>query len=340
MFLTRLSAVLLLLVMSFTSTIALADEGLTVYSSRKEALIKPILDDFTKETGVHVRLLTGKADALLKRIVNEGRNTPADLLITVDAGRLHRAKNAKITSAFDIDKINQQVPTQYRDPEKHWVGLSVRSRVIMYSKDRVNPKELSTYEALSNPKWKGRICVRSSNSIYNQSLTASLIKHIGKDATEKWAKGIVANLSRKPQGGDRDQIKAVASGQCDIAIANTYYLAAMVESDPKSRAIADKVSVFWPNQNDRGAHVNISGAAIVKFSKNKSNALKLIEFLTSDHAQSWYAEANGEYPVRNDINMSNTLATWGTFKADTLSLDQLGRLNKEAVMLLDRSGWR
>jgi len=336
----RLLTAFLTLAISLTSTASFADETLTVYSSRKEALIKPILDDFTQETGIHVRLLTGKADALLKRIVKEGRNTPADLLITVDAGRLHRAKVANITTSFDSEKINKQVPSQYRDPEKHWAGLSVRSRVIMYSKDRVNPNELSTYEALSDPKWKRQICVRSSNSIYNQSLTASLIKHIGKNATENWAKGLVNNFARKPQGGDRDQIKAVASGQCSIALANTYYLAAMVKSDAKSRATADKVGVFWPNQSDRGAHVNISGAAIVKFSRNKSNAIKLIEFLTGDHAQSWYAEANGEYPVRNDISMSDTLATWGTFKADTLTLSELGRLNKEAVMLLDRAGWR
>jgi iron(III) transport system substrate-binding protein len=285
-------------------------------------------------------LITGKDDALLTRIVKEGRNTPADILITTDAGRLHRAKEAKVTATFSSPLLEKNIPAHYRDSDKQWVGLSLRARPIMYVKGRIDPKELSTYEALADPKWKKRIFIRSSNNIYNQSLVASLIKHNGEAATQQWAKGLVSNLARKPQGGDRDQIKAAVAGLCDVAVANTYYLAGMLNADADSQAIAQQIAVFWPNQNDRGTHVNVSGAAIIKHSKNQANALKLIEYLSGDHAQQWYAEKNGEYPVRDNIKMSPTLAAWGNFKADTLSLSELGRLNKDAVMLMDRAGWR
>jgi iron(III) transport system substrate-binding protein len=317
-----------------------ADE-VNLYSARKENLIKPLLERFTAETGIRVNLVTGKADALLKRISSEGRNTPADILLTTDAGRLYRARAAGVTQPIVSPALQELVPAQYRDPEGHWVGLSLRARPIMYVKGRVDPAQLSSYEALAEPRWKGRICIRSSSNIYNQSLVASLIAANGKEATEAWAEGLVKNMARPPRGGDRDQIKAAVAGQCDIAVANTYYLAGMLTGgDPAQRKIAEQVAVFWPNQEGRGTHVNVSGAALIKASRNREAAVKLIEFLASDASQQWYAEVNGEYPVREGVPVSETLSTWGEFKADDLNLGRLGELNAEALMLMDRAGWR
>jgi len=320
--------------------VAMASE-VNLYSARKEALIKPLLNDFTAKTGIKVNLVTGKADALLKRLKSEGRNSPADVLITTDAGRLHRAKTAGVTQAINSSLLDSVIPANYRDNDNHWIGLSVRSRPILYVKGKVNPAELSTYEDLANPKWKQRICIRSSSNIYNQSLVASMIIANGVAQTETWAKTLVSNLARPPKGGDRDQIKAAAAGQCDIAIANTYYLAGMLNSDKSGqKQAAMKMGVFWPNQNSRGAHVNISGAAITRYSKNPDNAKKLIEFLASDKAQQWYAEVNGEYPVIAGVTIGETLKAWGEFKSDTKSISRLGELNRDAVMLMDRAGWK
>ena len=336
------SAVLLFaLGVAVSSQATAATTELNLYSARKEALIQPLLERFTNQTGITVNLVTGKADALLKRLKSEGRNSPADILLTTDAGRLHRAKEAGVTQPFNSEQLNRLAPDNYRDPEGHWVGLSVRSRPILYVKGKVDPSELSSYEALAEPKWRQRICIRSSSNIYNQSLIASMIAANGKAETENWAKGLVSNLARPPKGGDRDQIKAAASGQCDIAIANTYYLAGMLNSDEADqRAAAEKVAVFWPNQEGRGAHVNISGAAVTRYSKNPDAAIKLIEFLASEDSQQWYAEVNGEYPVREGVSVGDTLKAWGAFKADTLNLGRLGELNADAVMLMDRAGWR
>ena len=338
---TFLAAVLMAIAGSLQPLSAAAGGEVNLYSARKENLIKPLLERFTAETGIEVNLVTGKADALLKRLSSEGRNSPADVLLTTDAGRLHRAKEAGVTQAFDSETLQQRVPAQYRDPDGHWVGLSLRARPILYVKGRVDPAELSSYEGLADPKWKGRICIRSSSNIYNQSLVASLIAANGKAQTEQWAESLVKNLARPPRGGDRDQIKAAVAGQCDIAVANTYYLAGMLTgADPEQRAIAEQVAVFWPNQDGRGTHVNVSGAALVKASRNRENAIRLIEFLTSDASQQWYAEVNGEYPIRKGVKMSKTLEEWGEFKADDLNLSRLGELNPEAVMLMDRAGWR
>ncbi|MGB0748295.1 MAG: Fe(3+) ABC transporter substrate-binding protein [Magnetospiraceae bacterium] len=329
-----------LMVMSLAVGSAASAQEVNLYSARKEALIKPLLDQFTEQTGITVNLVTGSADALLKRISSEGRNTPADLLLTTDAGRLHRAKAADVTQPIESEALLALVPASYRDAENHWVGLSLRARPIMYVTGKVDPKELSTYEDLADPKWKGRICIRSSSNIYNQSLVASMIAADGAEFVEQWAKGFVGNFARPPKGGDRDQIKAAAAGQCDIAIANTYYLAGMLTSgDEGEMAPAQKMSVFWPNQDNRGTHVNVSGAALIKWSAHKEDAIKLLEFLGNDASQAWYAETNGEYPVRADIPVSETLKAWGDFKADTLNLSQLGILNGDALMLMDRAGW-
>lgn len=316
-------------------------QEVNLYSARKEALIKPLLDQFTAETGINVNLITGKADALLKRMQIEGKNSPADILITTDAGRLHRAKAAKLTQAITSETLSALIPANYRDSENHWFGLSLRARPIVYVKDKVDPSTLSTYEALAEDEWKNRICIRSSGNIYNQSLVAAFIANNGEAATEAWAKQFVSNFARAPKGGDRDQIKAAVSGQCDIAIVNTYYLAGMLSSeDDAERATAEKVAVFWPNQAEQGAHVNISGAAIMAAAKHKDNAVKLLTFLANDDSQAWYAETNGEYPIRDGIAISKQLESWGPFKKDTLNLDQLGQLNPDAVKVMDRAGWK
>lgn len=312
-----------------------------IYSARNEVLIKPLLDQFTQQSGIQVNLVTGDADALIKRLEIEGDNSPADLLLTVDVARLQRAKEINLLQPVTSEILSSAIPETYRDKEGYWFGLSLRSRVIVYAKDRVNPDQLSGYEALSTPDWKGRICVRSSSHVYNQSLVASLIAHNGIDATEQWAKGFVGNFARPPQGGDRDQIKAIAVGQCDLALVNTYYLGGMLHSELEDEnEAAEKVALFWPNQGNRGAHINISGAGVTISARNKTEAVKLLEFMTSDEAQAWYAEKNYEYPIRPSIAIGDTLKQWGGFVADELNLDRLGQYNAEAVRLMDRAGWK
>jgi len=317
-----------------------ASEEANLYSARKEELIKPLLDRFTAKTGIKVNLVTGKEDALLERLKREGRNSPADLLLTSDAGRLYRAQTAGVLAAVDSPALRKLVPAQYRDPRGHWYGLSVRARPIVYVTQRVHVNELSTYEALADRKWKNRICVRSSDNIYNQSLVASMVAHRGVAATETWARGLVANFARPPVGGDRDQVLAAAAGQCDVVIVNTYYLAAMLNDNSAQREAAQKLKVFWPNQKEHGVHVNISGIGLTTAARHRDNAVKLIEYLAGAEAQTWYAEVNHEYPIRPDIPISKTLATMGKFEADTLNLHQLGQNNAEAVKLMDRAGWK
>jgi iron(III) transport system substrate-binding protein len=322
-------------------TVPVHSAEVNVYSGRGEAFIKPLLDAFSKETGIKVNLVSGKDDALIERLKAEGAQSPADMLMTADAGRLHRAKAAGLLQAVDSPTLNAATPAAYRDPDNQWFGLSLRARVIVYAPERVKREELSTYEGLADPRWKGRVCMRSSDSIYNQSLTAALIAHDGEAATLNWAKGVVTNLARPPKGGDRDQIKAIAAGECDVSLVNTYYLAGMQNAEePAEREAAAKVAVFWPNQTDRGAHVNVSGAGVTAAAKNAAEARKLLEFLVSDEAQRWYAEVNQEYPVKAGIAISLTLRAMGEFKADALPLTRLGELNAQAVRLLDRAGWR
>ncbi len=317
-------------------------QEVNLYSARKEALIKPLLDEFSNKTGIQVNLVTGKADALLKRLETEGANTPADVLITVDAGRLHRAKAAGLLAPINSAVLQESVPANYRDPENYWFGLSLRARPIMYALEKLDPNTLTSYEDLADPRWKGKICVRSSSNIYNQSLVASMIAANGEQQTEQWARALVANLARPPKGGDRDQIRAAAAGQCVIAIANTYYLARMTTSkkDQREREAAGKIGIIWPNQNGRGAHINVSGAGVTKFAKHKDNAIKLLEFLVSDEAQRFYADSNHEYPVKADMEPSDILKQWGKFNGDAVNLSLLGKYNSTAVKLMDRAGWR
>lgn len=318
-----------------------AQDEVNIYSARKEDLIKPLLDDFSQQTGLKIHLVTGKEEALLQRLQSEGINTPADLLLTTDAGRLAAARQVGVLQAVESATLTAQIPAAYRDPDGYWYGLSVRARPIIYAKDRVKPTDLSTYEDLAAPKWRGKVCMRSSNSIYNQSLVAGMISHHGETQTEAWAKGLVANFAIAPKGGDRDQIKAVAAGQCDVTLANTYYLGGMVNSaDAAEKQAAAKVAVFWPNAATTGVHVNISGAGVTAHARNRANAVKLLEFMASDAAQRWYAEANNEYPVNPAIAPGPTLQTWGDFKADTLNVAKFGELNPSAVRLMDRAEWK
>ncbi|MBU2112787.1 MAG: Fe(3+) ABC transporter substrate-binding protein [Gammaproteobacteria bacterium] len=310
-----------------------------IYSARQEELIKPLLDKFSSETGIKVNLITGKPDELISRMASEGRNSPADVLISTDVGRLYRAKQQGVLQAISSDVLSSTIPSEMRDPAGQWFGLTMRARPILYVPGKVDPKQLSTYEDLASPQWKGRICIRSSDNIYNQSMTASMIAHDGAEKAESWAKGLVANFAMPPKGGDRDQIKAAAAGVCDIAIANTYYLGGML-ADPAQQAIAEKVKVFWPNQAGRGAHINISGAGVAKYAPNKAQAVKLLEYMTTADAQQWYAETNHEYPVRAGVAVSTILQGFGEFKADQLQLDKLGELNAEAIRVMDRAGWK
>lgn len=317
-------------------------EEVNIYSYRNEQLIKPILDQFTEDTGIQVNLVTGEADALFQRLQSEGKNTPADLLLTTDAGRLYRAKQAGLLQPVESPALIAAIPAPLRDPDNQWFGLSYRARVVIYNKEKVNPAELSTYENLADEQWRGRICIRSSGNIYNQSLLASLIAHAGAEAAEAWARGIVANMARPPQGNDTSQISSAAVGECDLAVANTYYYGGLLSSEnPEDRETADKVAIFFPNQDGRGTHINVSGAGITRHAKNADNARQLLEYLAGDKAQAWYAEVNHEYPVKPSVPVSDLVKSWGfPFKADDLNLNTLGELNAEAVKIFDRAGWK
>ncbi|MGK0375832.1 MAG: iron(III) transport system substrate-binding protein [Arenicella sp.] len=318
-----------------------ANQEVNLYSARQEALMKPLLDAFTNETGIKVNLISSNADALLSRIQSEGKNSPADVLLTSDAGRLHRAKSAGIFAEVKSDILDSAIPSQYRDPQNQWFGLSVRARPIMLT-DAATQMQITRYEDLADPLLAKQICIRSSGNIYNQSLVAATIEANGDVSTETWAKGLVANFARSPQGGDRDQIRAAAAGQCSVVVANTYYLANMLsdKDNPDDVKAASKITVIWPNQEGRGTHVNVSGAGVLKTAPNQDNGIKLIEFLVSDTAQKLYAEVNFEYPVKTSIELHPILKSWGQFKADSLPLSKLGENNSDAVKLMDRAGWK
>jgi len=311
-----------------------------VYSHRHYEADQQLFERFTEQTGIRVNVVTASADELITRLENEGEASPADLLVTVDAGRLHRAKERGLLQAVGSATLEARVPEHLRDRDGTWWGLTQRARVIAYHRERVDSTELSSYEALAEPDWEGRVLIRSSTNVYNQSLLASLIAHIGEEAATGWAGGIVRNMARTPSGGDTDQVTAVAAGAGDVAVVNTYYIARLAESDdPEERRIAEQIGVFFPSQADRGTHVNVSGAGVTRFAGNVDNAVRLLEFLTSPEAQEVFAEANQEYPVNPDVPWSPTLESWGRFRADTLDLTVLGELNDRAVRIFDRAGW-
>ncbi len=313
-----------------------------VYSARKEALIRPLLERFSAQHGVRLNLVTGDADTLILRLQNEGRNSPADLLLTTDAARLHRARDAGLLQPVQLAARQNATTVRWHDPEGYWFALSLRHRVIVYAPERVSASELSDYLQLDQRRWRGRICVRSSANVYNQSLVAGLIFHHGQERVTRWAQGLVANLARAPTGGDRDQIRAVVAGQCDIALVNDYYLAGMLTAaTPSERELAAAVRLYWPAQSGHGAHVNISGAGVTRHAKNRATAVRLLEFMLSPAAQRWYADHNHEYPVSPGLEPGPVLQRWGDgFRTDIEALPMLGKLNRDAVMLMDRAGWK
>ncbi|WP_309083372.1 Fe(3+) ABC transporter substrate-binding protein [Chelativorans sp.] len=323
---------------SFLPAAAQTDGVVNIYSYRQPELIQPMLDAFTKETGIATEVLF-LDQGLEDRIAAEGENSPADVVLTVDIGRLVNVKEKGVTQPVDDQTINANIPAEFRDPEGHWIGLTTRGRVVYASKDRVQQDEI-TYEELADPKWKGKLCMRSGQHMYNIALIASMIAHHGEEKTEEWLKGVKANLARKPDGGDRDQAQAIFAGECDLGIGNTYYVGLMMnnEKEPEQKEWANAIKVLFPNANDRGTHVNISGMALAKHAPNKENALKLMQFLTSDEAQKLYAEKNNEYPVKAGVEVSDTVKSFGEIKPDTLPLAEIAKHRKAASEMVDRVG--
>lgn len=319
-----------------------ADAGVVnVYSHRHYASDKQLFATFEEQTGIKVRVVKAAADQLIERLASEGASSPADLLITADVGRLWRADSQGLLQGVESDALEEAVPQHLRHPDGHWFALTKRARVIVYDTERVKPEELSTYEALTEPAWKGRVLVRSSANMYNQSLLASLVAHDGAEAARSWAEGIVTNLARPPKGSDRDQMKAVAAGVGDVAIVNTYYVGLMAHSEVAAeRAVGERMGVFFPNQDDRGAHINVSGAGVTAHAPNRDNAVALLEFLVSDESQRVFAAANYEFPVKEGIAVGEPLSSWGAFKEDALPLSALGEHQATAVRVFDEAGWR
>lgn len=312
-----------------------------VYTHRHYKADEEIFKAFTRQTGIRVNVIKSAADQLISRLETEGQYSPADLLITVDAGRLWRAKQKGLLQPVSSDILLKNIPTHLRDRENYWFAFSFRCRVIIYNKEKVDPSALSTYEGLAEEKWRGRFLPRSSSSEYNQSLLASIIAHRGAEEAEKWCKAMVGNFARPPKGNDTENILEVASGKGDITLANSYYLAKMITSEVAAeREGASKVGVFFPNQHDRGAHINVSGMALVKYAPHKENAVKLLEFISEQYAQQRLTNDNFEYPVHPLVSMCETLQRFGSFKADTLDLSLLGKYHEEAVKIFDRSGWK
>lgn len=312
-----------------------------VYTHRHYESDQELFKLFEERTGIKVNVINASADELIQKMSLEGSNSPADVLITVDAGRLHRAKTSDLLQSITSEVLDSIIPSHLKDTDNQWFALTKRARVIAYAKDRVNPNELSTIEALTDEKWKNKLLIRSSGNIYNQSLLASIIAHKGEEYAKTWVKGIVSNMARSPKGNDRDQVKAVVAGEGDVAVVNTYYIGLLANSEnPEERNVAAGVGIFFPNQESTGTHINVSGAGVAKYAPNKENAIKFIEFLVSEEAQKVFALSNYEYPVNKNVEISETLKNWGAFKEDKINLSLLGKNNKNAVILFDEGGWK
>lgn len=308
---------------------------ITVYSERVEHLIKPLFDIYTAKTGVTIRFITDAAGPLIARLENEGEATPADMLITVDAGNLWQAAEKGLFRSIESSALETNIPPHLQASNNQWFGLSARARTIIYSTERVKPEELSTYEDLADPKWKGRLCLRTAKKVYNQSLVATMINTLGVEETEKVVRGWVANLATDPYSNDTVALEAVIAGQCDVTIVNTYYFGRMQKENPSI-----PLAIFWPNQSGRGVHINISGAGITKHAKQPEEAQKLLEWLSSEEAQYKFAEVNQEYPVNPKVKPSPLVQAWGEFYGDLVNIEAAGHLQAEAVMLMDRAGYR
>ena len=324
-----------------TAKKATSKQEVNVYTHRHYDTDKILLEAFEKETGIKVNVIKAKADELIEKMKIEGDQSPADILITSDAGRLYRAKSLGLLQTVNDSNIINVVPRHLKDEENQWFGITKRARVVVYAKDRVDSAQLSTYESLIQSDWKEKILVRSSSNIYNQSLLASIVAHHGEEVAANWAKMLVANMARNPKGNDRDQVKAIAAGEGDLAIVNTYYLGKLLNSsNEEEKKAGEAVGIFFPNQKDRGTHINISGMGLAKHSPNQANAIQLMNYLLSPNVQKAFAEANFEYPVRIDVEPSELLKSWGTFEEDLISLSELGANNQKAVMIFDKAGWR
>ncbi|MBZ9631189.1 Fe(3+) ABC transporter substrate-binding protein [Salegentibacter sp. LM13S] len=317
------------------------NQEVNVYTHRHYESDQELFKQFEEETGITVNVINASADELIQKMRMEGEQSPADVLITVDAGRLERAKSSDLLQAVSSDILEETIPSHLKDADNHWFGLTKRARVIAYAKDRVNESELSTYEDLASDKWNDKLLIRSSGNIYNQSLMASIMVHNGEEEAKEWAEAVVENMARAPKGNDRDQVKAVVAGEGDLAVVNTYYIGKLLNSeDPEEVKAGESIELFFPNQEGRGTHINVSGAGVAKYAPNKENAIKFIEFLISEDAQKIFAHSNFEYPVNEDVAPADLLQEWGEFKEDTLNLSKLGENNKKAVMLFDEAGWK
>ena len=311
-----------------------------VYSHRHYDIDQVLFEEFEKETGIHVNVVNASADELIVRMENEGADSPADILLTSDAGRLVRAQDQGLLQGINSDVLTEAVPANMRDADGNWFGLTMRARVIAYNPETVDAADLSTYEDLANEKWNGRLLARSSSNIYNQSLMASIIANNNDSVALAWATAVRGNMAREPKGNDRDQVKAIAAGEGDIAIVNTYYIGKLVNSDNElEREAGEGVKLFFPNQDGRGTHVNVSGGGVAKHAPNKENAIKLLEFLTREDVQQRFADGNYEYPVNQKASPSELLQSWGEFKTDALPLKALGTNNQQAVALFNEAGW-
>ena len=318
-------------------------QEVNLYSQRHYAVDELQYKNFTEKTGIKVNVVKANADQLIERLKNEGDDSPADLFITVDAGKLYNARQAGVLQKISSENINENIISDLRDPDGFWAPITYRSRIIVYSNDRVKKSDLNSYEDLANPKWKGRLLVRSSSNAYNQALMSSLVANLGSENTEKWSSAVVGNFARDPKGSDRDQVKAIAAGQGDIAIVNSYYIGLLLASEKEEEQNAgNSVSVFFPNQGeaDRGSHINISAIGLTKSSPNKENAIKLIEYLTSEEAQEVYVNNSYEYPANSLVEPSDIVKSWGNFKIDKLNLNALGEFRPEALKIFDKTGWK
>jgi iron(III) transport system substrate-binding protein len=334
---TRTLAAIGALIVTLLGLPAHAGEVVNVYSYRQPFLIKPMFDAFTRETGIAVNVVYAKK-GLVERLRQEGANSPADLIFTVDIGRLTDAVNAGVTQPARSTALKANIPPQYRDPDNQWFGLTARARIIVASKDRVKPGEITTYEDLADPEWKARVCTRSAKNAYMVALAAAMIAHHGEAKAEQWLRGVKANLARKPQGNDRSQVKAIMEGVCDVAVINHYYIGKMMANKDQA-AWAASVNMVFPNQQSYGTHMNVSGMALTKSAPNRENAVKLMVFLSDDLAQQMYAEQNFEYPVKQGVPWSGLLQSFGAYKADDLALAEIARRRATASKLADKVGY-
>lgn len=320
--------------------VAASAQEINVYSSRHYDTDLALYDNFTEQTGIAINLIEGSGDELIERLVAEGENSPADMLITVDAGRLWRADSEGLFQPVSSEALDSAIPAHLRHPDGHWFGLSKRARVIIYNREEGLPEGLADYEDLADPAYADMLCIRSSSNIYNLSLMASLIDHHGEDVAEDWAEGVVGNFARDPEGNDTAQIRAVAAGECSLAVANTYYVGRLLASDdPADVAIGEAVGILFPNQDGRGTHVNISGAGVLASAPNAEGAIQFLEYLVSEEAQRMFAEGNNEYPAVVAVSPSGPIAGFGSFTEDTINASVYGENQPAAVQVYDRAGW-